>query len=73
MEKPLDRFLRLHDVLRVTGVGRSTLYQQIASGDFPKPVRISLRAVAWRESDLVKWQQDRISESNSAPVVSARV
>lgn len=50
---------RLPVVLRVTGLGRSTIYRWIADGSFPAPVRLGPRAVAWRWSDLDRWTQSR--------------
>jgi prophage regulatory protein len=50
---------RLPVVLRVTGLGRSTIYRWIADGSFPAPVRLGPRAVAWRWSDLERWMQSR--------------
>jgi predicted DNA-binding transcriptional regulator AlpA len=26
---------------------------------FPAPIRLSVRCVAWRESDIAKWQAER--------------
>ena len=50
-------------VMRMTGLGRSTIYRLIADDKFPCPVRLGLRAVAWRRTDLDQWSQAR-------PVVS---
>jgi prophage regulatory protein len=50
---------RLPVVLKVTGLGRSTIYRWIAEGSFPPPVRLGPRAVAWRWSDLDRWTQSR--------------
>jgi prophage regulatory protein len=50
---------RLPVVLKVTGLGRSTIYRWIAEGSFPAPVRLGRRAVAWRWSDLDRWTQSR--------------
>jgi prophage regulatory protein len=50
---------RLPVVLKVTGLGRSTIYRWIADGSFPPPVRLGPRAVAWRWSDLDRWTQTR--------------
>ena len=50
---------RLPVVLKVTGLGRSTIYRWIADGSFPPPVRLGPRAVAWRWSDLDRWTQSR--------------
>jgi predicted DNA-binding transcriptional regulator AlpA len=35
------RFLRCDDVMRATGLARSTLYWLARKGEFPKPVRIA--------------------------------
>lgn len=50
---------RLPVVLKVTGLGRSTIYRWVADGSFPPPVRLGPRAVAWRWSDLDRWTQSR--------------
>jgi prophage regulatory protein len=50
---------RLPTVLKITGLGRSTIYRWIAEGSFPAPVRLGRRAVAWRWSDLDRWTQSR--------------
>jgi prophage regulatory protein len=52
-------FLRLRVVIRVTGLSRSTLYRLIANGQFPRPVRLGPRAVAWRRSDVEAWSDAR--------------
>jgi prophage regulatory protein len=51
--------LRIHAVLRVTGLSRSTLYRLIADESFPRPVRLGPRAVAWRRSDIDAWSEAR--------------
>ena len=52
-------FLRMPMVVRMTGLGRSTIYRMIARDKFPGPVRLGDRAVAWRRSDLDRWSDDR--------------
>ena len=52
-------FLRLPTVLRLTGLGRSTIYRMIAEDKFPHPVPLATRAVAWRRTDLEKWSEMR--------------
>jgi prophage regulatory protein len=53
--------LRIGSVVRVTGLGRSTIYRMMATADFPSPVRLTTRVVAWRHSDLQKWSDARPS------------
>lgn len=62
-EKDLDRFLRLNEVLHVTGLGRNTVYRRIREGTFPKQVRIGPNSVAWRQSAIAKWMSDLVSDS----------
>jgi prophage regulatory protein len=52
-------FLRMPTVVRLTGLGRSTIYRLIAEKAFPSPVRLGTRAVAWRRSDLEQWSEAR--------------
>jgi prophage regulatory protein len=46
------RILRLPNVFDRTGLSRSTVYQQVSEGRFPKPVSLGARAVGWVESDI---------------------
>lgn len=52
-------FLRMPMVVRMTGLGRSTIYRLIAEKKFPGPVRLGDRAVAWRQSDIDRWSEER--------------
>jgi prophage regulatory protein len=57
--EPPRLLARLPTVLQVTGLGRSTIYRLVTHGSFPRPVRVGLRAVAWRWSDLDPWSRSR--------------
>lgn len=50
-----SEFLRMDAVKRRTGLGRSTIYRLMAAHNFPRPVKLSGRAVGWRTCDLDKW------------------
>lgn len=54
-------FLRLPEVLRRTGLGRSTLYSLIAAGEFPSSVLLSGRSVGFVESEVDAWVLSRIA------------
>lgn len=64
-QSPLQKFLRRQEVVAVTGLPTSTIYEQMSKGLFPKPVRLSPRLVGWLQSDIAKWQQDRIAERDA--------
>ncbi|WP_417604924.1 helix-turn-helix transcriptional regulator [Primorskyibacter flagellatus] len=38
-----------------TGLSRSTIYDWMNKGMFPKPVKLGTRLVAWRENDIETW------------------
>jgi len=59
----VDTFLRLDDVKKATGLGRSTIYDLMAEEQFPRPVKIveGAKAVAWLGSEIAQWQQARIA------------
>jgi prophage regulatory protein len=56
-----ERILRRPEVLRMTGLSRSTLYARIAASAFPRSIRISPGCVGWRLSDLHEWLIDPIN------------
>jgi prophage regulatory protein len=55
------RFLRLPDVINRTGLGRSSIYREMAAGRFPLQVKVGAMA-CWVESEVVAWQQARLQE-----------
>jgi prophage regulatory protein len=57
-----QQFLRRPAVEAVTGLGRSTIYQMMSDGRFPKSVRIGRRAVAWTAEEIQAWLEERIAE-----------
>jgi len=50
------RIVRLKDVQRMTGLSRSTIYAQIAKGNFPKQIKLTgARSVGWHEHAVIQW------------------
>ena len=47
-----DRLLRIEEVAALTGIAKSTLYQQMARGEFPRPIRVGPRFIRWPLSEL---------------------
>jgi len=52
--------LRLPAVKAYVSLSKSTVYDLIHRGLFPPPVRIGVRAVGWRESDILDWIESRV-------------
>lgn len=63
MSEKHPKFLRLAEVRNRVPYSRSTIYQLIAHGKFPKPISLGARAVAWIESDIDEWIAARIGNS----------
>lgn len=57
------RIIRLKEVLKDTGLARSTIYKYVALGLFPKPVALGVRAVGWLESEVQDWIRSRLNET----------
>lgn len=66
MAEQLQTFLRLKQVKALTGFSRSWIYEAIHRGDFPAPIPIGARAVAWPENSIAAWQASRIAASRGA-------
>ena len=54
-----ETLLRRPEVEARTGLSKSTIYAWIERGDFPQPVKLGTRLVAWRESDITAWLESR--------------
>lgn len=63
-----QRLIRRKEVQEKTGLGASSIYAMMKTGDFPKCLNLSERRVAWIESDIDKWIAERVTShrANSA-------
>lgn len=59
MSTDQDVLLTRREVERRTGLSRSTLYKKMREGTFPVPLKISERAVRWRESEIRAYVESR--------------
>jgi len=61
-----ERHLRRPAVETVTGLSRSSIYEMMDRGEFPRPIRIGKRAVAWPQSAIKAWLADRPTSQGAA-------
>ena len=54
-----SKLVRLPIVESLTGLRRSSIYKAMRERTFPGSVRLSARAVAWRESEVLAWCAER--------------
>ena len=58
IRKP-EKLFRLSELEPLLGLKKSSIYAGMKAGTFPHCIRLSVRAVAWRESDITSWQAQR--------------
>ncbi len=63
------RLLRLPEVCARTGLTRSPLYRRVAAGEFPSPVSLGARAVAWRDDEVQAWIEALEPAATGSPVL----
>lgn len=54
------KLLRLPAVMERCALGRSSIYAGVKAGTFPAPVRLSARAVGFREDEIDRWVSERV-------------
>jgi prophage regulatory protein len=63
----MSNLIRLPDVISRCAISRSAMYQMIKDGAFPAPIRVQRRAVAWVETEINGWIEQRIAASRGGP------
>jgi len=63
-------FLRLPQVKAVTRLSKTSLYALIRDRNFPAPIRLGPRAVAWVKSEVKQWAANRVLASRTTVCLS---
>ena len=64
-----NRLIRRKEVQDKTGLGASSIYAMMKTGDFPQCLNLSERRVAWIESDIDKWIAERVANHRATSAV----
>lgn len=59
----MNMILRLPEVIKITGLSRSSVLLYISEGTFPTNIKLGARSVGWLESEIDEWIQQRIDLS----------
>ena len=62
---PLTHVLCMKEVTQICKRSRSSIYQDIAKGTFPKPLKMGA-SIRWLESDINAWLEDLIAQRGEA-------
>ncbi len=60
------KFLRLKEVMAITALSRSSIYKFMKEGGFPQTISLGDRAVAWLESEVEEWMEEKLRHRESA-------
>jgi len=60
------KLIKLPEVIEITTLSRASIYRLIADGEFPKQVKLSTRACAWVEQDVLNWLNNRVNSRHSS-------
>ncbi|MDB6179541.1 AlpA family transcriptional regulator [Paracoccus sp. Z330] len=56
---PHTRYIRRPDVEALTGLSTSTIYKLMTEGQFPRQIKLTRKAVAWNEAEILDWLASR--------------
>lgn len=61
-DDPAPKLLKLPQVCRRVGLSRTTIYQLVAAGTFPKPIKIRSTSL-WATRQVDAWVEQQIAAS----------
>jgi prophage regulatory protein len=59
------KLIRIADVKGMTGISKSHIYLLASKGEFPKPIKLGERSVAWVKDEVEAWVASRIAQRDS--------
>lgn len=68
MNRHNTKLIRLPIVIERTGFSRSWIYELINQKQFPQPIKIGSRAVAFIEGEIDEWIEVLISKSRNETI-----
>ena len=65
------RLIRLKEVMSICGMSRSSVYLAIKNGQFPSPIKLSTRSIAWLRNAVIAWVESRVKATRGRAVGNA--
>jgi prophage regulatory protein len=60
----MSKYLRICDVVKKTGLGKSTIWSWQKLNKFPKSIKLSNRVTVWNESEIDSWLKNIAGKQN---------
>ena len=57
-----EGFFRIPEIVHRTGMTRTSVYDRINEGKFPKHIPLGYNIVIWLESDIQEWMQEQVDK-----------
>ena len=51
--QPSARLLRVHQILELIPIGKSSWWRGVADGRYPQPIKLGRNTTVWRESEIL--------------------
>jgi prophage regulatory protein len=64
-----EQILKLPEVIKTTGLARSTIYRLINEDRFPKQIKLTSFSSGWLLSEIEEWIDQRIALSRESRAV----
>jgi len=58
----MNRLIRMKQVREITSLSPTTIYRKIATGDFPKQLKLTDKTCAWVEQEIYDFIDRKIAE-----------
>ena len=72
MSKLLCKLLAFPQVSEAVALGRSTIYQRIKDGTFPRALSLGQHCVRWRSDDIAEWIDAQTTRADAAQANAER-
>ncbi|HCM0781379.1 TPA: AlpA family phage regulatory protein [Vibrio parahaemolyticus] len=56
------KLLRINQVVNLTRISKTTIYQHMSEGHFPQCIKFGAKATRWLEDDVVAWVEAQRKE-----------
>lgn len=65
----MSNFLRITEVMKITGLAKSTVWLWVKEGNLPQPIKLSPRVTVWEEEKISNLMKKNILRDGSMPLI----
>ncbi len=58
-------FIRLPEVIGMSGFQKTAIWEKSKNGTFPKPIKLSRRVTVWVKQEVEAWVQQKIATARN--------